>query len=173
MVVVIIVLIAIIAALACLMIFRKDWLMQMFGNSITSKVERKKRLEGEVEVLKKEQKVGVEETIKKFDVKKATELDSITAQINNYKAQIKNLEKAKQDRSEMLSEELKVEVDKVTNIYNRKIIAKQNQAKKLGYYIDAEQKNIEDVIDPDQPNAPTQKRVLNEEVKTNTKKTAK
>lgn len=173
MIVLTIILSVVIIALVALIVFKKEWLMQMFGNSITSKVERKKKIEGEVEVLKKEQKVKLEETIKAYDVKKASILDSITAQINNYKAQIKNLEKAKQDKSEMMNEELKVDIDKVTNIYNRKIISKQNQAKKLGYYINAEQKNIEDVIDPDQPNAPTQKRVLNEEVKTVTKKTTK
>lgn len=138
-----------------LLIFKKEWFISLFGNSITGKVEKKKRIEGEIEVLKKEQKVKVEETTKAYDVRKASELDSITAQINNYKAQIKNLEKAKQDRADMLAEELKVDIDKVVNSYDRKIISKQNQAKKLGYYIDAEQKNIEDVIDPDQPNAPT------------------
>lgn len=171
MVAAIIILVLVIVALLALIVFKKEWLMQMFGNSITAKVEHKKKIEGEVEVLKKEQKVKVEETTKAYDVKKASELDSITAQINNYKAQIKNLEKAKEDRAEMLDQEKKVDIDKVVNNYNRKIISKQNQAKKLGYYIDAEQKNIEDVIDPDQPNAPTQKRVLTED--TNTKKKSK
>lgn len=160
MVATIIVLILVIAALVALMIFKKEWVMQMFGNSITAKVERKKKLEGEVEVLKKEQKVEIEETVKNFEVRKTSELDAMNAQINNFKAQIKNLEKAKQDRADMLTEELKVAVDKVTNNYNRKIISKQNQAKKLGYYIDAEQKNIEDVIDPAQPNAPTEKKTV-------------
>lgn len=150
----------IIVALA--IIFRKE-LSMFFGNSITRKVEHKKKLIGEVEVLKKEQKVKVEETTKEYEVREAEVLNSLSAQINAYKAQIKSLEKAKDDRANLLSEERKVAIDKVINKYNRKITSKQNQVKKLGYYIDAEKKNIEDVIDPDQPNAPSPTRkVLNE-----------
>ena len=136
----------------------------IFGNSVTRKVESKKRIEGEVEVLKKQQKVKVEGTIKNYNAKKTSAIDSINAQINNYRAQIKNLEQQKKDQEEMYDKEMKVAVDKVINDYNRKIIAKQNKAKKLGYYIDAEQKNIQDVIEPSQPNAPTSKiKILNED----------
>lgn len=154
MVVVLILLIILCLGFIALMLFKKEWLTSLFGNSITSKVERKKKIEGEIEVLKKEQKVKTEETTKQFEVKKATELDSLSAQISSLRAQIKNLEKAKKDRADMLNEEKKVAIDKVINSYDRKIISKQNQAKKLSYYIDAEQKNIQDVIDPENPNAP-------------------
>lgn len=126
----------------------------IFGNTITRKVESKRRIEGEVEVLKKQQKVRSEATLKDFNTKKVLALDSINAQINNLKAQIKNLEQQKKDKEEMFDKELRVAIDKVMNDYDRKIINKQNKAKKLGYYIDAEQKNIQDVITPDQPNAP-------------------
>lgn len=139
----------------------------VFGNTITRKVESKKRIEGEIEVLRKQQKVKAESTVKEYNSKKALTIDSINAQINNYKAQIKNLEQLKKDKEEMYDKEMRVAVDKVMNDYDRKIIAKINKAKKLGYYIDAEQKNIQDVITPDQPNAPTTKKVLNE---TKTKK---
>lgn len=139
----------------------------IFGNSITRKVESKKRIEGEIEVIRKQQKVKAESTVKEYNSKKALTIDSINAQINNYKAQIKNLEQLKKDKEEMYDKEMRVAVDKVMNDYDRKIIAKINKAKKLGYYIDAEQKNIQDVITPDQPNAPTTKKVLNE---TKTKK---
>lgn len=139
----------------------------VFGNTITRKVESKKRIEGEIEVLRKQQKVKAESTVKEYNSKKALTTDSINAQINNYKAQIKNLEQLKKDKEEMYDKEMRVAVDKVMNDYDRKIIAKINKAKKLGYYIDAEQKNIQDVITPDQPNAPTTKKVLNE---TKTKK---
>lgn len=135
----------------------------IFGNSITRKVENKKRIEGEIEVLRKQQKVKAESTVKEYNSKKALTIDSINAQINNYKAQIKNLEQLKKDKEEMYDKEMRVAVDKVMNDYDRKIIAKINKAKKLGYYIDAEQKNIQDVITPDQPNAPTTKKVLNED----------
>ena len=135
----------------------------IFGNTITRKVESKKRIEGEVEVLKKQQKVKSESTVKDYNAKKTLAIDSINAQINNYKAQIKNLEQLKKDKEEMFEKEMRVAVDKVINDYDRKIINKINKAKKLGYYIDAEQRNIQDVIKPDQPNAPKSSMILNED----------
>lgn len=135
----------------------------IFGNTITRKVESKKRIEGEVEVLKKQQKVKSESTVKDYNAKKTLAIDSINAQINNYKAQIKNLEQLKKDKEEMFEKEMRVAVDKVINDYDRKIINKINKAKKLGYYIDAEQRNIQDVIKPDQPNAPKSSKILNED----------
>lgn len=148
----IILLLALIGVVVYLSLFKKDL---FFGNSITSKVEKRKRILGEVEVLKKEQKVKYDETLKSYDVRKAEAVDAINAQINSYKALIKNLEVEKVNKGEMLDQERKVALDKVNNSYDQRIVSKQNQAKKLGYYIDAEQKNIEDVIEPDQPNAPT------------------
>lgn len=145
----------------------------IFGNSITRKVESKKRIEGEIEVLRKQQKVKAESTVKEYNSKKALTIDSINAQINNYKAQIKNLEQLKKDKEEMYDKEMRVAVDKVINDYDRKIVAKTNKAKKLGYYIDAEQRNIQDVIDPTQPNAPKEppKKILLESAdNTKTKK---
>lgn len=148
----IILLLVLIGVVVYLSLFKRDL---FFGNSITSKVEKRKRILGEVEVLKKEQKVKYDETLKSYDVRKAEAVDAINAQINSYKALIKNLEVEKVNKGEMLDQERKVALDKVNNSYDQRIVSKQNQAKKLGYYIDAEQKNIEDVIEPDQPNAPT------------------
>ena len=186
MIAAIIILTILLVGVIYLCVFKKDKIALWFGNSITSKVERQKKLNGEVEVLKKEQKVRIEETEKEFEVKENETLDSLDAQINSLKAQIKSLQKAKEDRSKLLIEEKKVAIEKVTNKYNRKIVYKVNQAKKLGYYIDAEQKNVQDVIAPDQPNAPTptrelgfrvepekEKKILVEEKKPRTKKTSK
>lgn len=142
-----------------------------FGNSITRKVEKKKRIEGEVEVLKKEQKVAVEATIKDYDERKQAVIDSVDSQIVNLKAQIEALETSKTTRCNLLDEQRKVAIDKTLNDYDIKIVNKQNQAKKLGHYIDAENAAIQDTINPTQPNAPTQPRpqmgfrVLNEETK--------
>ena len=98
----------------------------IFGNSITRKVESKKRIEGEIEVLRKQQKVKAESTVKEYNSKKALTIDSINAQINNYKAQIKNLEQLKKDKEEMYDKEMRVAVDIVMNDYDRNIIAKIN-----------------------------------------------
>lgn len=137
----------------------------MFKSSIVKKVEKQQRLEAEAEILKKQQKVKVESLIKEYANRKAEMQDSLDAQINSYKAQIVSLTQAKKDRAEILDEELKVAIDQVTSDYNQRIVAKQNQAKSLGHYIAAEQKNIEDVINPDQPNAPRKVlKPLNEEV---------
>lgn len=148
--------------------------MLFFGNSITWKVEKQKRIEGEVEVLKKQQKVEVERITKENEAKRKATVDQINAEIAQMQANIASLKQSRTDKIALLAEELKVSVDKAINDYNRKIVNKQNKAKKLGYYIDAEQRNIQDVINPEQPNAPTSKsiRILNEDIE-NTKKTTK
>lgn len=153
--------------------------MYLFGNSITRKVEKKKRIDGEIEVLKKQQKVNMEAVMKDYDEKKQAVVDSVDAQVVALKAQIETLETSKGTRCNLLDEERKVAIDKTVNDFNRKIVAKQNESKKIGYYIQAENQNIQDVITPDQPNAPQSRpqmgfRVLNEETeKPATKSTTK
>ena len=65
----------------------------------------------------------------------------------------------------MLDEQKKVAWDKVVNDFDAKIMSKQNDVKKLSRFIDAEQKNIDDVINPDKPNVPQATKVLNESKK--------
>ena len=67
----------------------------LFGNSVIRKVERKRKLEGEIEVLKKQQKVEIEKISKLIDEKKANLADSIDAQVAALNAQINNLKKQK------------------------------------------------------------------------------
>lgn len=129
--------------------------MFIFGNTITKKVEKKNKIEGEVEVLKKEQKVAVEAVMKDFDEKKQEVVDSVDAQIVSLEAQIASLKTSKVTRCNLLDEHRKVALDKTINDYNIKIVQKQNEAKKLGHYIDAENRSIQDTINPSQPNAPT------------------
>lgn len=131
--------------------------MFSFGNPVVRKEEKRQRIVGEVEVLKKQQKVEVERITKEYAVKQANTVDAIDAQIGSLKAQIASLNQEKKDKVNILAEELKVEIDKTINDYDSKIIAKKNKAKKLGYLIDAERKSEEDAINPDQPNAPTEK----------------
>lgn len=128
----------------------------LFGNSVVRKVEKKKKIEGEIEVLKKQQKVEIENVIKTYDQKKANLNDTTNAQINSLQAQIAALKANRETQTNVLNEEKKVEIDKATNEYNQRITSKTNQAKKLGYLIEAEQKNLADVISPNQPNQPTE-----------------
>ena len=128
----------------------------LFGNSVIRKVERKRKLEGEIEVLKKQQKVEIEKISKLTDEKKANLADSIDAQVAALNAQINNLKKQKVTQQDLLDEQRKVEIDKKVNDFNQKITAKQNKVKRLGHFIDAERKNQEDALNPEQPNAPKQ-----------------
>ena len=66
---------------------------------------------------------------------------------------------------------MKVDIDKAINDFDRRIVNKQNKAKKLGYLIDADRKSEEDAINPSLPNAPKERnqmgfgpKILNEDV---------
>lgn len=124
-------------------------------NSITAKVERKQKLLGDVEVLKKQQKVESEKILKDFDAKKIDLNDSIQAQINALQAQIASLKNHRLAQLDLLDEQRKVALDKKINDYDRQIISKQNKAKRLARFIDAEKQNMEDVMNPGGPNAPS------------------
>ena len=142
----------------------------LFRNNIVMKAEKQRRIVGEVEVLKKQQKVEVEKTTKQYAAKKVNMENTIDAQIASLEAQIASLKNSKKAQAELFAEELKVALDKVINLYDRKIVNKTNQAKKLGYFIDAERRNQEDVLNPDQPNAPKKILLESEQVETKSKK---
>lgn len=146
-------------------------MFNIFGNPVVRKEERRQRIEGEVEVLKKQQKVVIEGITKDYSVRETSTIDSINAQINSLKAQINSLNKAKEDKVAILREEMKVDIDKAINDFDRRIVNKQNKAKKLGYLIDADRKSEEDAINPSLPNAPKERnqmgfgpKILNEDV---------
>ena len=126
----------------------------VFGNSITRKVEKRRRMIGEIEVLKKQQKVKCEEILKTFAQDKADLAAKTDAEINSLQAQILSLKEHKKTQTALLDEREKVVIDETINKFDQMIVNKQNQVKRLNRYIDAEQKNIEDVINPDAPNAP-------------------
>lgn len=153
---VLIILVIVLAIAVALLIFKRDLLTSIFGSNVVRKVEKKKRIEGEIEVLKKQEKVQTENVIKSYDQKKKDLADSTSAQVNALQAQITSLKSNKETQTKLLDEERKVALDKVINEFDQKITNKKNQAKKLGYLIEAEQKNLQDVIDPNQPNQPTE-----------------
>ena len=76
-------LIAVIAAFVLLMVFKREWIMSVFGNSITSKVEQKKRIEGQIEVLRKQEKVECERVIKDFAARKE-QLENDTREVMHF-----------------------------------------------------------------------------------------
>ncbi len=127
----------------------------IFGNTVTRKVEKKNKIDGQVEVLKKKQKVESEKVIHEYEDKKTATIDNITATINALQAQIASLKISKDTKCQMLDEERKVKLDKIINDFNIKIVNKQNQSKRLTRYIEAEMRNMEDATSHPQPNAPT------------------
>ena len=129
----------------------------LFKNNVIRQVERKQKLEGEVEVLKKQQKVESEKIIKDFAAKKIALADSIQAQIGALQAQIASLKNQKTAQLELLDEQKKVTLDKKIHDYDNQIICKRNKVKRLIRFIDAEQQNMQDVINPDAPNAPAER----------------
>ena len=152
-----------------LLVFKKDWVATIFGNSITSKVEKKKKVENKIQVLKKEQKMKTDKIVAEYKSKEEAFKNNATAQINSLKARIKTLENEIKVNSDVLLQERKVELDKVTHEYDEKIINQQNLVNRLSNFIGAEKKNMEDAITNTQPNAPTSTRILLEDKITNKK----
>lgn len=136
----------------------------LFGNNITRKVQKKNRVDGQVEVLKKQQKVQYASICDDVDIRKKDIENATNAQINALQARIASLKVSKEKQLAILDEQRKVRLDKSDNEFSQKIVAKQNLSKRLQRLIEAEQKNIEDVVNPSQPNAPTERKVLNEKV---------
>ena len=128
----------------------------LFRDSITRKVEKKRKLEGEIALLKKQQKVKSEAVIKDYDKKKVEMVNNINAEITAYKANIDTLTTSISVQSGLLEQEKKVELDKVISDFDQRIIAKQNKLKRVTNFIEAEKKNMEDVISTELPNAPQQ-----------------
>lgn len=124
----------------------------VFGSIITRRIQKKQRLEGQVEVLKKQQKLASERTIKEYDLKKQNLKFNTEQQISTLEKEIKEL-KAERERQEyLLAEQQKVELDETINRYNQKISSKNSSIKKLAHLIEAERKIQEDILNPDQPN---------------------
>lgn len=142
-------------------------MVNIFKNKITKMVEKSKKIEGQIEVLKKQQKVKAENAMKVSEAKKDDFTNSTTATINSYKAAIKTAEASIKTECSKYDQECKVEVDKIMNEYNSKILAKMNELNRTKNLIEAENKNNMDVMKPLMVNAPTTKILL--ENKTNKK----
>lgn len=120
----------------------------LFGNSITKKVEKHNRLIGDIEVLKKQQKVSSEAVLKSYATKKRNLNNSVDADIARLQAEISSLKEHRVSQLELLEEERKVMLDKTINDFDRRITNKFNKAKKLEHLINAEKANMEDIIKP-------------------------
>ena len=120
----------------------------LFGNGITKKVEKHNRLIGDIEVLKKQQKVSSEAVLKSYASKKRNLNNSVDADIARLQAEIAALKEHRVSQLELIEEERKVVLDKTINDFDRKITNKYNKAKKLEHLINAERENMEDIINP-------------------------
>lgn len=124
----------------------------IFSSLITRRIQKKQKLEGQVEVLKKQQKLASEKIIKEYDLKKQNLKFNTDSEIAECEKQIKELNAEKERQDYLLAEQQKVELDEVINKYNQKITSKKNSIKKLTHLIDAERQSQEDILNPDQPN---------------------
>lgn len=148
----------------------------LFGNSIIRKVEKHNKLTGDIEVLKKQQKVSSEAVLKAYAVKRRNLNDVADADIARLQAQIASIKERRTAQLELLEEERKVTLDKTINDFDRKITNKYNKAKKLEHLINAEKANMEDVINPSASASDTNKAVSScnyEATKTTKTKTSK
>ena len=73
MVVAVVILAILLVAVGILLIVKRDMFTSIFGGSITRMVEKQKKINGEIEVLKKQQKVKSEEVIKEAASKEEAE----------------------------------------------------------------------------------------------------
>ena len=143
------------------MIFEK-----LFRTNFQKHIERKARVENEVEVLKTQQKVKSEAVIANFESKKIQFSNNTDAEITTLEKQIENLKASKTNQICAFEKELVVELKKVDNEFDAKILAKQNEIKKLTNLIEKEQKDMRDLVTPLKSNAPkNNRRILNESKK--------
>ena len=139
---------------------------KLFKTSIQRHVERKCRLENEIEVLKTQQKVISENVLSEFNSKKTQHENNVDAQIAALLNQIENLKVSKTTQVAAFEKEKVVALKKVDNEFDAKILAKQNEVKKLSNLIEKEQKDMRDLVQPQKANAPKDnRRILNESKK--------
>lgn len=138
-------------------------LEKLFKTNIQRYVEKKNKLENEIEVLKTQQKVKSETVIADFESKKTQFQNNVDAQIATLQNQIENLKVSKVTQVTAFEKERIVELKKVDNEFDAKILARQNEVKKIANLIDKEQKDMRDLVNPLKSNAPKDnKRILTE-----------
>ena len=133
---------------------------KLFKTSIQRHVEKKQKLENEVQVLKTQQKVKSENVIAEYNSRKVQFENNVSAQIAALKNQIKNLEVARTTQAEAYEKEKTVQIKKVDNEFDAKILAKKNEITKLTNLIEKEKKDMQDLIQPEKSNAPKDNRKL-------------
>ncbi|WP_300924621.1 hypothetical protein [uncultured Clostridium sp.] len=134
-----------------------------FTDSINKKLEKKKRIESNIEVLKKKSKVAIQTTNTAFDQEKASTLNNINIQIGKLKAKIEALEISKGTCTKLLEEQQEVAINKIANKFNLKVINQQNKVSKYEQAINAEVESIRNSINNANLNN-SSKRTLNESV---------
>lgn len=131
---------------------------------IQRSVEKVNKLQNDIEILKTQQKVRYENIIADFESRKTQYSNNTDAQIAALENQIANLKVLKVTQVQAYEKEKTVELKKVDNEFDQKILQKTNEVKKLCNLIAKDQQDMLDIMDPTQPNAPRDnRRVLNED----------
>lgn len=138
----------------------------LFKTSIQRHVERKAKVENQIQVLKTQQKVKSENVVSEYNSKKVQHENTIDAQIAALENQIENLKVSKTTQVEAFEKEKTVALKKVDNYFDARILEKENEVMKLANLIDKEQKDMRDLVQPKKSNAPKDnRRILNESKK--------
>ena len=121
-----------------------DWL---FKDKVVLKVEKKKKLENAIELLKKEKQIQFETIVKDFDMQKINLSTDVETQIKALEAQINCLRQELKAQLALIQKRSVIELDKVINEYDQRISIKQNELNKLLNLIEADKKSLNQVID--------------------------
>ena len=141
-------------------------MVNFFKTNIQRHVEKRNKLENEIEILKTRQKVKYESVIDEYEGKKVQYQNNVEAQINALNNQIENLKISKVTQGQAYDKEKFVELKRIDNEFDQKILTKQNEVKKLTNLINKEQKDMIDLINPTKANAPkNNKKILVEDTK--------
>lgn len=121
-----------------------DWL---FKDKVVLKVEKKKKLENAIELLKKEKQIQFETIVKDFDMQKINLSTDVETQIKALEAQINCLRQELKAQLALIQKRSVIELDKVINEYDQRISIKENELNKLLNLIEADKKSLNQVID--------------------------
>ena len=121
-----------------------DWL---FKDKVVLKVEKKKKLENAIELLKKEKQIQFETVVKDFDMQKINLSTEVETQIKALEAQINCLRQELKAQLALIQKRSVIELDKVINEYDQRISIKENDLNKLLNLIEADKKSLNQVID--------------------------
>lgn len=135
-------------------------LEKLFKTNIQRHVEKLNKLENQIEILKTQQKVRYEGILDEYESRKIQYQNNVDGQIKALENQIENFKISKVTQSQAYDKQKFVELKRIDNEFDQKILTKKNEVKKLTNLINKEQKDMTDLINPTKANAPKDNKKL-------------